>query len=220
MTRFYFILLSGLLLLNSCTSIPQDRPAQPETRNPLEYIQIWESAERVSDLQVERVVRNLHLKAADVVADIGAGSGLFTIPMAARVKPGGKVYAVDIEQEFLAYVDELALRNGMDNIETVLADELDPRLPGPVDFILVCDTLSYISDQSLYLKGLTRYLKPGARIAIIDRLGDWPPHLEQGKYSPEELDIWMVNAGLYRDETFSFHGRNSFFNIYRYGEKQ
>lgn len=215
MTRFSFILLSGVMALNSCTSIPQERPAKPENRNPLEYIQILESAERVRDLQVERVVRNLHLNEGDVVADIGSGSGLFTIPMAAKVRPGGRVYAVDIEQEFLSYVEELALRNGLGNIETVLADELDPRIPEPVDFVLLCYTLSYISDQSLYLQGLTHYLKPGSRIAIIDRQGQWPPHLEQEKYSLEELDRWMDNAGLVREEAFRFH-ENAFFNIYRY----
>ena len=218
MTRFFYFLIPGIPLLSSCTSIPQERPVQSETRNPLEYIQILESAERVRDLQVERVVKNLHLQEGDVVADIGSGSGLFTIPMAARVKPGGKVYAVDIEQEFLSYVEELARRNNLDNIETVLADELDPRIPEPVDFVLFCDTLSYISDQSLYLQGVAHYLKPGARIAIIDRQGKWPPHLEQGKYSSEELDSWMENAGLIREKAFRFH-ENAFFNIYRYGDK-
>ena len=219
MTRFFFIILSGVMLLNSCTSIPQERPAKPENRNPLEYIQILESAERVRDLQVDRVVGNLNLREGDVVADIGSGSGLFTIPMASKIRPGGRVYAVDIEQEFLSYVEELALRNGLDNIETVLADELDPRIPEPVDFVLLCYTLSYISDQSLYLQRLTHYLKPGARIAVIDRQGQWPPHLEQEKYSPEELDRWMNNAGLDRENAFRFH-ENAFFNIYRYGEKQ
>lgn len=210
--------MSGVLLLVSCTSIPQERPAKSEHRDPLEYIQIMELTERVRDLQVERVMKNLHLKEGDLIADIGSGSGLFTIPMAARVGPGGKVYAVEIEQEFLSYVEELALRNGLDNIKTVLADELDPKIPEPVDFVLLCDTLSFISDQSLYLHRLTRYLKPGARIAIIDRQGEWPPYLEQKKFTSEELDKWMDNAGLVQEEAFRFH-ENAFFNIYRYGEE-
>ncbi len=218
MTRSWFIILSGLALLTSCTSIPQERPAKTENRNPLEYIQILESADRVRDLQVERVVQHLHLEAGDVVADIGSGSGLFTIPLAKQVMPGGRVYAVDIEQEFLSYVEELALRDHLDNITTVLGDELDPRIPEPVDFVLICDTLSYISDQPLYLQGLTRYLKPGARIAVIDRLGQWPPHLQQGKYTPEELDGWMKNIGMEKEETLTFL-KNAFFNIYRYTPK-
>lgn len=213
MIRFRLILLSGLMLIASCTSIPQERPVKTENRNPLEYIQILESAERVRDLQVERVVNNLDLRAGDIVADIGSGSGLFTIPMAERVGPGGRVYAVDIEQEFLAYVEELASRSRLNNIETVLGDDLNPKLPESVDFVLICDTLSYISDQPLYLQGLIRYLNPGARIAVIDRLGNWPPHLEQGKYSPEELDKWMSNLGMEQVEAFRFH-QNAFFNIY------
>lgn len=208
-------LISALLLFISCSSIPQERPAQPENRNPLEYIQILESAERVKNLQVERVVEHLNLEEGDVVADIGSGSGLFTIPIAEKVGPGGKVYAVDIEEELLQYVQAQALRGGLNNVETVLADELDPRIPQKVDFVLMCDTLSYISDKPIYLQGLTRYLKPGASVAIIDREGEWPPHLEQGKYTVQELDRWMNNAGLERVETYRFHTR-AFFNIYRF----
>ena len=218
MIRFWFIILSGLALLTSCTSIPQERPAKTENRNPLEYIQILESADRVRDLQIERVVKTLDLKPGDVVADIGSGSGLFTIPLAQQVLPGGRVYAVDIEQELLSYVEELSLRNHLDNITTILGNELDPRIPEAVDFILICDTLSYISDQPLYLQGLTHYLKPGASIAVIDRLGQWPPHLEQGKYTPEELDKWMENIGMEKVETLTFL-ENAFFNIYHYNQK-
>jgi len=218
MARLRILIVSGLLLLAGCSSIPQERPSQPEIRDPLSYIQILESADRVRGLQINRVVRNLPLDEGYTVADIGAGSGLFTIPLAERLKPEGLVYAVDIEEEFLTYVNELARRNGLTNIKTVLADELDPKIPEPVDFVLMCDTLPYIGDKELYLKGLTRYLKPGAGIAIIDRLGEWPPHLDQGKYTPADLDQWMTNAGLSREKAFRFH-ENAFFNIYRFPEE-
>ncbi len=211
------VVFSGLLL-SACTSIPQERPAKSENRNPLEYIQILESAERVKSLHVERVVRVLQLGEGDIVADIGSGSGLFTIPMAELVGPEGKVDAVDIEEALLGYVEELAVRNNLKNIETVLADELDPRIPEPVDLVLICDTLSYISDQPLYIQGLTRYLKPGGSVAVIDRLGEWPPHLEQGRYTSEDLDKWMAKAGLKPLKAFRFH-ENAFFNIYQYPGK-
>jgi len=208
-------LISILFLFISCSSIPQERPVPAENRNPLEYIQILESAERVKSLQVERVVENLELRAGDLAADIGSGSGLFTIPIAEKVQPGGKVYAVDIEEELLQYVQALALRSGLKNVETVLADELDPRIPEKVDFVLMCDTLSYISDKPIYIQGLTRYLKPGASVAIIDRQGEWPPHLEQGKYTVRELDRWMDNAGLEKIDSYRFHSK-AFFNVYRF----
>lgn len=202
----------------ACSSIPQERPPQPESRNPLEYIQILESAERVKGLQVERVIRNLPIEKGDLIADIGSGSGLFTIPLAQETGPGGKVYAVDIEEELLEYVETIASRNGLNNIETVLADELDPRLPEPVDLVLICDTLSYIEDQPLYLKGLAKYLRPGSLVAVIDRLSAWPLHLQQSKYSPEDLDGWMNDSGLQRIKAFRFH-ENAFFNIYSYQGK-
>jgi ubiquinone/menaquinone biosynthesis C-methylase UbiE len=140
--------------------------AGAQRRDPLEYIRILESAERVRKLQVDRVVETLEVKPGQRVADLGAGSGLFARPLARRVAPDGVVYAVDIDPDLLNHVKETAREQNISNIRTVLAGEYDPRIPEKVDLVLISDTLHHIKDQQTYLRDLTRYLAVDARVAV------------------------------------------------------
>lgn len=187
----------------------------PQRRDPLEYVQILESAERVKKLQVERVIEALNIEPGQRIADLGAGSGLFTRPLAALVGADGVVYAIDIDADLLEHINETALENNLTNIQTVLASEQDPRIPDGVDLVLICDTLHQIDDPSIYLRGLTNYLRPSARIVVIDYENNWPLRFESSKYTLEDLDKWMTNAGLKREEKFDFLEDN-FFVTYRY----
>lgn len=187
----------------------------PQRRDPLEYVQILESAERVKKLQVERVIEALNIEPGQRIADLGAGSGLFTRPLAALVGADGVVYAIDIDADLLEHINETALEDNLTNIQTVLASEQDPRIPDGVDLVLICDTLHQIDDPSIYLRGLTNYLRPSARIVVIDYENNWPLRFESSKYTLEDLDKWMTNAGLKREEKFDFLEDN-FFVTYRY----
>jgi ubiquinone/menaquinone biosynthesis C-methylase UbiE len=187
----------------------------PQRRDPLEYVQILESAERVKKLQVERVIEALNIEPGQRIADLGAGSGLFTRPLAALVGADGVVYAIDIDADLLEHINETALEDNLTNIQTVLASEQDPRIPDGVDLVLICDTLHQIGDPSIYLRGLTNYLRPSARIVVIDYENNWPRRFESSKYTLEDLDKWMTNAGLKREEKFDFLEDN-FFVTYRY----
>lgn len=187
----------------------------PQRRDPLEYVQILESAERVKKLQVERVIEALNIEPGQRIADLGAGSGLFTRPLAALVGADGVVYAIDIDADLLDHINETALEDNLTNIQTVLASEQDPRIPDGVDLVLICDTLHQIDDPSIYLRGLTNYLRPSARIVVIDYENNWPLRFESSKYTLEDLDKWMTNAGLKREEKFDFLEDN-FFVTYRY----
>lgn len=189
--------------------------AGAQRRDPLEYIRILESAERVRKLQVDRVVETLEVKPGQRVADLGAGSGLFARPLARRVAPDGVVYAVDIDPDLLNHVKETAREQNISNIRTVLAGEYDPRIPEKVDLVLISDTLHHIKDQQTYLRDLTRYLAVDARVAVIDFLDEWPARFEHARYSVDDLDSWMRAAGLVIDESFDFLEDN-FFRIYRY----
>gem|GEM_PF-318989 len=191
-------------------------PVLAQRRDPLEYIRILESAERVRKLQVDRVIEVLEIEPGTRVADLGSGSGLFTRPLARAVGSTGMVYAVDIDRDLLAHVEETAREENLTNIRTVLAGEFDPRLPEPVDLVLICDTLHEIRRRPEYLRGLTRYLRPGARVAVIDYLEPWPDRLAEMKFTVSELDDWMAAAGLSREREFRFLGDN-FFIIYRFG---
>ena len=187
----------------------------PQRRDPLEYVQILESAERVKKLQVERVIKALDIEPGQRIADLGAGSGLFTRPLADLVGAEGVVYAIDIDSDLLEHINETALEDELTNIKTVLASEQDPRIPDGVDLVLICDTLHQIDDPSIYLRGLTNYLRPSARIAVIDYENNWPRRFESSKYTLQDLDKWMTNAGLTREEKFDFLEDN-FFVTYRY----
>ena len=187
--------------------------------NPLEYVQILESAERVRKLQVPRVVDHLGAQPGDKIADLGAGSGLFTRPLARKVGAEGIVYAVDINGDLLEHIDETAGEEGLRNIETVLASEYDPKIPERVDLVLICDTLHQIENPGAYLGNLANYLTESGRVAIIDYEKEWPRRLEEARYTPFDLDAWMTSAGFDLERKYDFLLGN-FFVIYRYKGKE
>jgi ubiquinone/menaquinone biosynthesis C-methylase UbiE len=197
-----------LLLLLVTGAIAQQQ------QNPEEYAKFLEGAERVQRMQVPRVVEALGLKPGMKVADIGSGSGLFTRPIARAVAPGGVAYAVDVNAALLTIVERSAKEAGLTNVVMVEAAPADPRLPEPVDLLFICDTLHHIADQGAYLKTLRKYMKPGASVAVIDFSDQWPQGHESLRYSRDQLDAWMRDAGLSRAASHDWPD-NSFFLIYR-----
>ena len=93
------------------------------------YIEKMNSLERGIEAKIPDVIAKLRLKPGDIVADIGSGSGTFSIPMAKAVAPNGILYAVDIDQKMLDYVAERAKKEGVTNLRTVLGMNDDPKLP-------------------------------------------------------------------------------------------
>jgi ubiquinone/menaquinone biosynthesis C-methylase UbiE len=187
-----------------------------QRRDPLEYVRILESAERVKKLQVERVIDLMDPQPGERIADLGAGSGLFTRSLAKRVKPGGVVYAIDIDADLLGHIDETALEENLDNIQTVIANEYDPKIPERVDLVLICDTLHQIQNPGGYLRNLRRYLRPSGRVVIIDYKERWPRRFEGVRYTTFDLDAWMSSAGYTLQKEYTFL-ENNFFVIYRFG---
>jgi len=203
---------TGLLAIIFSLLLPFQQ-AQPR-RDPLEYIKLLESERRVSDLQVTRVVEALKIAPGQRVADLGAGSGLFTRPIAKIVGERGAVFAIDVDPELLKHVEKTAREQQLSNIRTVLAGEDDPKIPEPVELIAIIDTLHHINNRAVYLRNLRRYLRPQGRIAIIDFSETWPPGHENMKYSLAELEEWMKSGGYERIEKHDFLG-NNFFVVYR-----
>ncbi len=185
-----------------------------QQRDAEEYVKVLERTERVARLQVPRVVAALKLEPGMHVLDLGAGSGLFTRPMARAVAPGGVAYAVDVDLGLLALVADSAREEGLETLRTVLAAPDDPKIPEAVDLVLICDTLHHIANPGPYLKRLRRSVKPGGRVAIIDYRDAWPPAHESMRYTEAQLDQWMSEAGFRRAETNDFLD-GLFFIIYR-----
>ena len=144
--------------------------------------------------QPGRVVEALELRPGAVVADVGAGGGYFTFRLAEAVGPTGKVLAVDVDQGLLDYVAAEAARRGLRNVETVLAGDTDPRIPEPVDLLFTCNTVHHFADRSTYFRDARRYLRPGAKVAIIDYVN------KHRSAPPEVLERELTSAG-YRLET-------------------
>lgn len=119
------------------------------------------------------VIRALAPARDALVADIGSGTGYFAVRLA-RAVPQGRVYGADTEPDMVRYLAERARREGLANLTAVEAAPDDPRLPGPVDLVLVVDTYHHIAERAAYFGRLRRSLRPGGRVAIIDFLPDAP----------------------------------------------
>jgi ubiquinone/menaquinone biosynthesis C-methylase UbiE len=188
------VLVSGLV--HPCAGQLAARPAD-------EWIKVLDSPERVAGLRIGEIVAALHLQPGNVVADLGAGSGIFTVALARAVGDRGKVYAVDIDQKLLDYIAEKVKREGLGNVRTVLGQFADPLLPSAdVDVAFMHDVLHHIEDKAVYLKQLVRYMAPSGRIAIVEPDARKGPHADDPKLqvTKEELDGWMSNAGFVRSE--------------------
>ncbi|HEX4947851.1 MAG TPA: methyltransferase domain-containing protein [Blastocatellia bacterium] len=187
---------------------------QPQRRTADEYIKVLETERRIEGLQVQKVIETLKIKPGQRVGDLGAGSGLFARPIAKQLGEKGIVYAIDVDPGLLKHIEKTAAAEKITNIKTVLAAEDDAKLPEKVDLIVIIDTLHHIGNQGPYLKGLKKYLKPDGRVAIIDFSETWPAGHESMKYSLDQLEGWMKDAGFKRTEKHDFLN-NNFFVIYK-----
>jgi len=174
-----------LLTLFSFGATPQKTtptPAQPteerQTSKPYTGdLSVFEYEGRDKKLQVNRVMDILGIAQGKGVADIGAGSGWFSVRAARRVTQTGLVYAVDINPEAIHYIQERMKREGIGNIKTVLGKADDPLLPPQsVDAVLLLKTYHEVAEPVALLKNLRKSLRPGARVGIIDRNGTAENH--------------------------------------------
>ncbi len=171
--------------------------AQLAPRSTDEWIQTLDSPNRVKGLKIFDVVGKLGLKPGDTVADIGAGTGLFSIPLAQKVKPG-KVYAVEVDEGLVNHIGEVATEQGMQNVVPIYGDYGDPLLPESVDLAFMNDVLHHIEKRAEYLKTLAGYIKPGGRVAIIEFIPEKGGHRNDPslQVSQEAATGWMADAGF------------------------
>jgi 2-polyprenyl-3-methyl-5-hydroxy-6-metoxy-1,4-benzoquinol methylase len=140
-------------------------------------LSIFEYPDRDKKLQIDRVMDLLGITPGKNVADIGAGSGWFTVRAARRVGPTGAVIAEDINPLAIEYIGKRALQENLPNVRTVLGSADDPRLPsGSVDAVLMLKMYHEIAHPLTTMKILQRALRPGAKVGIIDRNGNGANH--------------------------------------------
>ena len=200
-------------------ALPATAKAQLGSRPADEWIKNLDRPERIASLRIPEVIPLLKLKSGDNVADIGAGTGAFSLPLARAVAPAGKVYAVDIEQGLLDYIAQKAKKEGVGNVRPVKGEFNDPKLPArDVDLAFFHDVLHHIENRAAYLKALGTYIKPGGRIALIEMNRDDPKTSHRNNpemlLSKDEVKNWMAAAGFQPAEEFDLFGFPKWFIVY------
>ena len=174
-----------LLILSSVFNQAQSAPstssqqtAPRKTSTPYTGdLSIFDSPGREDRLQINRVMDILAISPGKNVADIGAGSGWFTVRAARRVTETGSVYAVDINPEATRYIDQRAKKEGLHNVKTILSKSDDPQLPASqIDSVLLLKTYHEVEKPVALLRNLRAALRPGAKVGIIDRNGNGEDH--------------------------------------------
>lgn len=128
-----------------------------------------ERSEREREEAPENAINAMGVQPGMIVADVGAGTGYFTIRLAKRVGPNGKVYANDVQPEMLDKIRSRSQELHLENIETVLGSEADPKLPaGKLDIVLLVDVYHELSQPQRMLEAIRIALKPDGRLILLE----------------------------------------------------
>jgi SAM-dependent methyltransferase len=181
---------------------PQSETVQRPTSTPYAGdLSIFEYPDRDKKLHIDKVMNLLDLEPGKVVADVGAGSGWFTVRAARRVGPSGAVYAEDINPQAIDYIAKRAQIEKLPNVHAVLGTVDDPKLPArAIDAILILKTYHEFAHPIPIMEKLRLTLRPKARVGIIDRNGDGTDH----GIMPDVVEKEMAEAGFKRVGKYDF----------------
>jgi len=163
---------SGVIVFALWLSISAAEAQKGHEHHPMpidQYIARLEDPKRDSWQKPEAVIKALDLREGQVVADIGAGSGYFTLRLAQAVGEKGRVFAVDVEEGMVEYLRERLTKEHIKNVTTMKVPPHDPLLiDGSLDLAFVCDVYHHIEERDGYLRKLRKALKPDGRVVIVD----------------------------------------------------
>jgi cyclopropane fatty-acyl-phospholipid synthase-like methyltransferase len=189
--------LLGTVLFGQSSGQEKSQADHMEHRfdNPKQLAKSFDDPARDAWQMPDRVVEALGLKRGQIVADIGAGTGYFTVRLA-KSEAAPKVYAVDIEPSMVRYLRERAGQERLNNVVAVQAAADTPNLPEMVDLVLIVDTYHHIGGREAYFRKLAKSLKARARVAIIDFKPDSPEGPpKEFRFTPEQVKSEMSKAG-------------------------
>lgn len=211
--------LAGLLVLApGCKTRPPTAKAEEQSAQPgingeylkpdlqvAEWVERFESEGREIYDNREKIVKLARVRPGTVVADVGAGTGLFTMLLAKEVGKKGKVYAGDIVPAFLRHIEKRAAAEKRNNVKTILGTEHSTQLPGnKFDLVFICDTYHHFEYPQSVLASIHRALKPGGEIFLVDfnrvqgQSSDWVlGHVRAGR---EVFEREIEQAGFQRVE--------------------
>lgn len=168
------------------------------------WAKIFDDPARDAWQKPQEVIQSLKLKPDSVVADIGAGTGYFSVRFARQV-PQGKIYAADTEQDMVKHLTERAKREGLKNMFPLQVKTGSLDLPEPADLIILVDVYHHIESREHYFRELQRALKPGGRLAIIDfRLESPVGPPRRARIPASQVQTELQRAGYRQTESHEF----------------
>ena len=180
-----------------------------------EWALTLESGRRLGRLEIDEVVARMALQPGDVVADVGAGTGVFSVSLARAVGPTGTVLAVEVDPGFLPMIEQKAVDGSLENIRTVLGEFENPKLPRrDIDVAFFHDVIHHIEGRQAYLQATARYMAPGSRIVVVDYHGGHPraSHGDQPELqiTLRQVREWMGVTGFDLTQEFDLFDEKFF----------
>lgn len=165
---------------------------------PPQNLGMLEGPDRDAYQRPDQIMDALQIAEGSVVADLGAGGGWFTVRLARRVGPNGRVYAEDIQPQMISVIERRVQREQLRNVVTVLGTPVDAKLPAPIDAALMVDAYAEVAQPVALLRNVARSLKPKGTIGIVnykkDGGGPGPPMEE--RVDAEKVIADATAAGL------------------------
>jgi ubiquinone/menaquinone biosynthesis C-methylase UbiE len=161
--------------------------------------------EREDEENPDLAMRLIRVARGSAVADLGAGSGYFTVRLARAVGSAGKVYAVDIQQGMLDLLQRAVTRERLTNVIPVLSTENDPRLPEQsLDLVLMVDVYHELSSPQVTLAHLKRALKPGGRLVLLEYRAEDPdvPIRPEHKMTKAQVKLEIEHEGFRQQRVY------------------
>jgi len=173
------------------------------------WVEVFERDGREIFERRHDILTAMHIEPGMRVADVGAGTGFFTLMLAKAVGPEGKVYAVDISEAFLEAIAQRAREQGLHNVVTVLSDQKDVKLPhGELDRVYIGDTYHHFEYPVTFSRTIAAALQPKGQVIVVDfkRIPGFSSrwvlsHVRAGK---ETFIDEMAQAGLVLLEELDF----------------
>lgn len=201
-----FALVCGAALL-ACAALAAAQHAGHDNhrfRDAQKWAQVFDDPARDAWQKPREVITALALAPDATVADIGAGTGYFAARLAHGL-PRGRVYAVDLEPDMVSYLGERAQKEGLANLVAVAGAADSPRLPAPVDLVILVDVYHHIAAREAYFARLRESLRPDGRIAVIDfRIDATIGPGKAMRIAPERVRDEMARAGYAQAAAFDF----------------
>lgn len=166
-----------------------------------------ERSDRETTEQPEKVLDTLHIVPGSIVADIGAGTGYYSLRLARRVGPQGRVLATDIQAEMLSRLRANLKKAGITNVEPILCSPTDANLPvGQLDLALMVDVYHELAHPEETIAQIRRALKPDGRLVLIEYRGEDPavPIKPEHKMTLRQVREEIEPLGFHVQQVFDF----------------